>query len=41
MKLGSGPVMGVVDRAGHNRRNMEATLAALKTAAETAQRRAS
>ena len=36
MKLGSGPVMGVADRDGHNRRNMEATLAALKAAAEVA-----
>jgi len=34
MKIGSIPVMGVADRAGHNRRNMEATLAALKTTAE-------
>ena len=34
MKIGSGPVMGVLDRAAHNRRNMEATLAALKAAAE-------
>jgi hypothetical protein len=30
----SGPVMGVPDRAVHNQRNMEATLAALKQAAE-------
>jgi hypothetical protein len=34
MKLGSVPVMGIADRAGHNRRTMEATLAALKAAAE-------
>jgi uncharacterized protein YndB with AHSA1/START domain len=34
MRAASGPVMGVMDRAGHNRRNMEATLAALKAAAE-------
>ena len=34
MKTVSKPVMGVMDRAGHNRRNMEATLAALKAAAE-------
>jgi polyketide cyclase/dehydrase/lipid transport protein len=32
----SGPVMGVPDRAVHNRRNMDATLAALKKAAESA-----
>jgi hypothetical protein len=34
MKTVSKPVMGVMDRAAHNRRNMEATLAALKSAAE-------
>jgi uncharacterized protein YndB with AHSA1/START domain len=34
MKLASGPVMGVVDRAAHNRRGMEQTLAALKETAE-------
>lgn len=34
MDLVSRPVMGIGDRAGHNRRNMEATLAALKAAAE-------
>jgi len=34
MKIASGPVMGVADRAGHNRRGMEHTLAALKKAAE-------
>jgi hypothetical protein len=30
----SGPMMGVSDRASHNRRNMELTLTALKQAAE-------
>ena len=35
MKLASGPVMGVVDRASHNRRGMEQTLASLKKAAES------
>jgi hypothetical protein len=30
----SAPVMGVADRPAHNRKNMEATLAALKQAAE-------
>jgi uncharacterized protein YndB with AHSA1/START domain len=30
----SKPVMGVADRAGHNRRGMESTLVALKAAAE-------
>ena len=34
MKLGSVPVMAVADRAKHNRRTMEQTLAALKVAAE-------
>ena len=34
MKIGSIPVMAVADRAKHNTRNMEATLAALKVAAE-------
>ena len=34
MKLASGPVMGVWDRSGHNRHNMEETLASLKKAAE-------
>ena len=33
MKIGSAPVMGVADRGGHNRRTMEATLAALRRAA--------
>lgn len=32
----SKPVMGIFDRAGHNRANMEQTLAALKRAAEDA-----
>lgn len=36
MRLASIPVMGVADRAGHNRRGMETTLAALKQAAESA-----
>jgi Polyketide cyclase / dehydrase and lipid transport len=31
----SGPVMGVSDRAAHNQRNMETTLATLKKAAES------
>lgn len=35
MKIGAIPVMGVADRGAHNRRGMEATLAALKKAAET------
>jgi len=35
MKVVSVPVMAVADRAAHNRRNMEATLAALKRAAES------
>jgi uncharacterized protein YndB with AHSA1/START domain len=34
MKVMSVPVMAVADRAGHNRRGMETTLAALKVAAE-------
>jgi hypothetical protein len=34
MRLASVPVMGIRDRAGHNRRSMQATLAALKRAAE-------
>jgi hypothetical protein len=34
MKLASVPVMQVPDRNAHNRRNMQATLAALKAAAE-------
>jgi uncharacterized protein YndB with AHSA1/START domain len=33
MRVASVPVMMVADRAGHNRRGMEATLAALETAA--------
>ena len=35
MRVGSIPLMGVADRAGHNRRNMQATLRNLKAAAET------
>lgn len=35
MKIGSGPVMGVADRAAHNRRGMEHTLEKLKVAAES------
>ena len=35
MRLASIPAMGVADRAGHNRRGMETTLARLKVAAET------
>lgn len=34
MRVASKPVMGVADRDEHNRRNMQATLAALKAAAE-------
>jgi uncharacterized protein YndB with AHSA1/START domain len=34
MRLASIPVMAVADRAGHNRRGMEHTLAVLKRAAE-------
>jgi len=34
MKVMSVPVMAVADRAGHNARGMETTLAALKVAAE-------
>jgi hypothetical protein len=34
MRVGSIPVMGVVDRAAHNRAGMVATLAAVKTTAE-------
>ncbi|MGN6472438.1 MAG: SRPBCC family protein [Mycobacteriales bacterium] len=36
MDKGSAPVMGVWDRPTHNRRNMEATLEALKRSAEAA-----
>jgi uncharacterized protein YndB with AHSA1/START domain len=36
MRLGSVPVMGIADRAAHNRRGMVATLDALARAAETA-----
>jgi uncharacterized protein YndB with AHSA1/START domain len=35
MKIASGPVMGVSDRAAHNRSGMEQTLARLKSAAES------
>jgi hypothetical protein len=35
MKALSGPVMGVSDRGGHNENNMQATLRALKQAAES------
>ena len=34
MKLASAPVMQVADRGAHNRRTMQATLAALRAAAE-------
>jgi len=34
MKVASGPVMGVMDRAAHNQRGMEQTLAEVKRAAE-------
>jgi hypothetical protein len=36
MDKGSAPVMGVWDRPDHNRKNMEATLSALKSSAEDA-----
>ena len=36
MRLASVPVMGIADRAAHNRRGMQATLAALRKAAEPA-----
>ena len=36
LRVGSPVVMGISDRAAHNRANMEATLAALKAAAEKA-----
>lgn len=35
MKVASGPVMGVADRADHNRRGMQQTLEKLKAAAES------
>jgi hypothetical protein len=35
MRVSSVPVMGVADRAAHNRRGMRATLAALREAAES------
>ncbi len=35
MKVASGPVMGVSDRADHNRRGMQQTLERLKAAAES------
>ena len=35
MRKASGPVMGVADRAEHNRAGMQATLRALKAAAES------
>jgi hypothetical protein len=38
MRLASVPVMGIADRAGHNRRGMEVTLTALALAAEAAGR---
>ena len=34
MRVASVPVMGVADRAAHNRRGMEVTLTALALAAE-------
>jgi hypothetical protein len=34
MKVASVPMMAVADRAKHNQRNMEATLSAVKVAAE-------
>ncbi|HVU73105.1 MAG TPA: SRPBCC family protein [Mycobacteriales bacterium] len=36
MRLGSAPVMGVSDRAEHNTKGMEQTLASVKNAAESA-----
>jgi uncharacterized protein YndB with AHSA1/START domain len=38
MRLASVPVMGIADRAGHNRRGMEVTLTALALAVEAAGR---
>jgi uncharacterized protein YndB with AHSA1/START domain len=38
MRLASMPVMGIADRAGHNRRGMAVTLTALAVAAEAAGR---
>jgi uncharacterized protein YndB with AHSA1/START domain len=38
MRLGSVPVMGIADRAAHNRRGMEQTLAALARVAEAQHR---
>jgi uncharacterized protein YndB with AHSA1/START domain len=38
MRLASVPVMGIADRAGHNRRGMEATLTALALAAQATAR---
>jgi hypothetical protein len=35
MRLASMPVMGIADRAAHNRRGMVVTLTALKQAAES------
>ena len=35
MRLGAAPVMGIVDRAAHNRRGMVVTLDALARAAES------
>ena len=34
LRVASVPIMGVADRAGHNRRGMQATLTALRLAAE-------
>ena len=36
LKIASVPVMGIADRAEHNRRGMTATLVALASAAENA-----
>jgi hypothetical protein len=38
MRFASEPVIGIADRAGHNRRGMEVTLTALALAAEAAGR---
>ena len=37
MDLVSRPMMGVSDRPGHNQRNIEATLAALKKSVESSE----
>jgi hypothetical protein len=36
MRVSSVPLMGIIDRGAHNRAGMQATLAAVKAAAEAA-----